>query len=480
MKRGLVLNLVSNVLFFLCGYVIHFFLGSNLQAAEYGVVGTIMTVLDFEYMFLSNGARQSIAKEISLSRFGIRDVIMKSVGFQLIVIAFFFALNFFGSTLFGKVLNDPNLAFYFRVAAFLIPANGLFVVLLGINDGLHRFSAGAIINTVYPIGKLSVIPLIIFFFKDDPVLGMEVGYLLALIISIVLGVILLIPARKGFENSSKEKIPFSTVARNTLSFSFFFIMVSLVLSIDTLVVKSVVSPSAMAGYYTGAVNLGKIPYYLVSAFCTIILPVISRNVGLGQFDEAKRQVRQFLLLITAFILPIPVIISASSRDLLVAFYHPSYAVASTTLACLAVSSFFMGVTVLLNMVVTAYSSNRFSDVLSIASLIVVVPLFIISAQHGGIALIAIASMASTMSTMLISYFAVLKRVGNVLSKKVLTIICVNVALWIVVHWLFSQLQSVNLLQIAVVYGAILLCYFVLLLATRLLPFPKKLFSAVVR
>ena len=473
MRKGLVLNLVSNILFFACGYVIHFFLGNTLPAAEYGIIGTITTVLDFEYMFLSNGARQSLAKEISLHRFETRGVVLKALGFQFLVIAFFFVLNFFGAPLFGTVFKDQSIVFYFRVAAFLIPANGLFVVLLGINDGLHRFSTGAIINTIYPISKLLVIPLILFAFPTRPVLGMEVGYLAALIISILVGLVLLIPAHRQLAATHLPSIQFSEIARNTLSFSFFYIMVSLVLSLDTLIVKSTVSPAKMTGYYTGAVNLGKIPYYLVSAFCTIILPVVAKKTGQHDLDGAVKQVKDFIQIIVIAVLPIPVIISASSTVVLSVFYKPEYGQAGNTLSCLAFSNFFMGMTVLFNMVLTAFASNKFSDALSIGSLIIVVPVFIMSAKYGGIVWIAIASATCTFLTMLISYLALYRKTGNLLYRSTLISMVLNGLLWVITRALFSTLEVTNLFMLAAAYVLLYVCFICALLILKIFKIPKN-------
>ena len=300
MRRGLIYSLSSNVIFFVSGYVLHFFLGNTMSAINYGVVGTIITVLDFEYMFLSNGARQSLSKEISMKRYSTLSVIAKTIAFQLIVIAFFFVINFFGAPIFGYVLNDSSLDFYFRVAAFLVPANGFFVILLGINDGLRQFGISALLGVIYPIAKLSAVPLVVFPFRDKPVVGVEIGFLLALLVSIVIGIIMLVATKGRIKTKSAGPIAFSTVAKNTLSFSFFFIVVSLVLSVDTLVVKSVVRPARMAGYYTGAVNFGKIAYYLMSAFVTVILPVVSHLVGEGKKDKAVTKAREITIVSLAF------------------------------------------------------------------------------------------------------------------------------------------------------------------------------------
>ncbi|MEE8724586.1 MAG: oligosaccharide flippase family protein [Bifidobacterium crudilactis] len=474
MRRGLILNLLSNVVFFVVGYVIHYFLGNTMSAASYGIVGTIMTVLDFEYMFLSNGARQSLSKELSLRRYAIRDVVRKSILFQVVLIAVFFSINFFGAPLFAHVLNDPTLAPYFRIAAFLVPANGLFVLLLGINDGLQRFSTSALLSTIYPIAKLCVIPLILLYFQDDPVAGMEVGYLLALVLVIVLGCVSLYRRKDDVRSPGNVKIPFGLVIRNTLSFSIFFIMVSLVLSVDTLIVKSLVVPAAMAGYYTGAVNFGKLSYYLMTAFFTVILPVVAKAIGEGDRSGAALRVKQFMVLVLSLILPIPVVISASSANLLSAFYHPEYAVAAEALSYLSLSSFFMGMTVMLNMVHTSFSSNRFSDLLSVISLISVIPIFVACAKTGGITYIALASMVCTFVTMLVSLGVVVKHAGNVLTARALWAVCGSVALWFGVKAVFVLFPITGLLQIAVAYTVIYGVYVAILVLFGIVKLPAKM------
>ena len=495
MRRGLVLNLISNIVFFVSGYALHFFLGNTMPPAAYGVVGTIVTVLDFEYMFISNGARQSVASEISRRRYDFRDVVGKTLAFQLIVVAFFFCVNFLGAPLFGIVLNDASLDRYFRVAAFLVVVNGLQTVLLGVNDGLQRFGTSALLSTFYPIAKLGVIPLIILVFRDDPVIGVEIGFLLAVVLTILLGCALLF-ARRGElrelrelqeqrtlqaldgDRRTPERIPFRYVATHTLSFSFFFIMVSLVLSVDTLIVKALVEPASMAGYYTGAMNFGKIAYYLLQAFSTIILPVVAKLVGEGRRDAAVSRTADLLLVAFVFILPICVVVSASSADLLAAFYGPSFDVASTALSCLSFSNFFMGITVILNMVLNSFGSSRFSDVLSIVSLVVVIPVFIVAARAFGITGIAVASVTCTGLAMLVTFLRVRQKVGRVMLRRTWIVLGANVALWLVVRLGFVYFGGVagigainkglGLLVLAALYALIYAAYLAALFASKVI------------
>lgn len=472
MRRGLVLNLTSNVIFFVSGYVLHYFLGNSMPPAAYGVVGTIITVLDFEYMFVSNGARQSLASQISRHKYDIADIIGKTIAFQLLVIAVFFCVNFFGAPLFGIVLNDASLDFYFRVAAFLVIANGLQVVLLGVNDGLQRFGTSALLGTFYPIAKLSVIPLIIFVFVDDPVLGVEIGFMLAVMLTILLGCIILAFNHAPLKVHRPEKVPFGEVAHHTLSFSFFFIMVSLVLSVDTLIVKAVVEPADMAGYYTGAMNFGKITYYLLQAFSTVILPVVAKLVGEGLMGKALSRIQELLLLAFAFIFPISVVISATSSDLLATFYSADFTVASPTLSFLSFSNFFMGMTVILNMVLNSYGSSRFSDVLSIVSLVVVIPVFIAAAKFGGIMQIGFASMLCTGVAMLVTLVRTYQKVGAVITKRTWAVIACNAVLWVAVFAAFHWIHITNLLVLALAYMLIYFAYVGIMIGLKIIPLPN--------
>lgn len=78
----------------LSSYAIHFFLGKALSPAEYGVVGTIITILDFDYLFLNNGVRQSISKALAGGAYDKRDVVKKGIFFQLLMVALVFGINF--------------------------------------------------------------------------------------------------------------------------------------------------------------------------------------------------------------------------------------------------------------------------------------------------------------------------------------------------------------------------------------------------
>ena len=479
MNRGLILNLISNLAFFVSGYAIHFFLGGFASPAAYGVVGTVITVLDIEYLFVSNGARQSLSRTLSAGRYDPRDVVAKTLAVQMAIVAVFVLIDVAGAPVFGRVLGDRSLDLYMRLAAFLVPANGLYVVMLGINDGLKRFGHSALLSTMYPLVKLGTIPLIMFVFPDRPVIGVEIGYCASMVLVIVIGALMLAPyliaSRRQSRNDSRDsrgkarlpRIGWREAAHGTIAFSLFFIMASLVLSADTLVVKAVL-PDGMAGFYTGAMNFGKTTYYLLQAFAVIILPVVAGLIGERRSDEALDRARDLVLLAVVFILPMAVSISATATDLLSSFYSRQFAVAAPALSCLALSSFFMGATVVLNMVLNAERDTRFSDVLSGVSLPVVVVAFVVAARLGGITAVAAVSMGSTFLTMTVSYFEVRRRFGDVMSAIAWRAVGVNVVLWIVMAALGAVLPDRNFIVLVFVYMLEYATYLTLLVAMGIL------------
>jgi O-antigen/teichoic acid export membrane protein len=289
-----------------------------------------------------------------------------------------------------------------------------------------------------------------------------------MLITIFVGMVLLIPARKSLVGGSPEKVRFKEVAKHTLTFSFFFIMVSLVLSVDTLVVKAVVRPAAMAGYYTGAMNFGKTSYYLLQAFAVIILPVVSGLLSQGERGQALSKAQELVLVACAVILPLAIVISSTSEDLLATFYHPEFTVAAPALTFLALSSFCMGMTVIFNMVLNIRKGSRFSDLLSIVSLIVVIPLFIVVAKYSGITALAAASLCCTAVTMVISYMEIKRRFGDPLTRQTWCVLAINAGLWIVLHALMRVLVIDNLVILALIYAGSYGLYLLLLLKTGLL------------
>ena len=443
MYKGIIFNVFSSLLFVASSYLMHFVLGYEMTPEQYGIMGSIITILDFEYLFLNNGVRQSISKEISKHKYVLSDLLLKCSVFQLLLIAILFSVNYFGSGIFCQILGDQTFDKYIKIAAFIIPFNGLYVITLGVNEGFQKFTSSALIGIVYAVGKLCVIPFVLFIFQD-PIMGTEMGLLTAIILAFLTGIFTLLINRKSFRSTGVEKISIRYYAKNTLNFSLFFIIVSVVLSIDTLIVKAVSVNDDMAGFYTGAVNFAKVSYFILSAFFTIILPIITYHYEKKQYEKAIETVKNFNTIIIALVVPITVVISATSAELLTTFYNEEYIVASSALTLLSWSHLFMGITVLYNMVIAATGKKSFSSVLAVLVLIVNIPLTIAMTKYFDITGTAGASIACTFFAMIVSVGYAKNDLKGIFEYTHLKIMGMNVLLWGLLELFIKNMKFTNI------------------------------------
>lgn len=454
MYQGLIFNIVYNVLFVVTGYIMHYFLGTVMTPSEYGIMGVIITILDFEYLFLNNGVRQSLSKELSKNKYNIKDLLKKSLFFQLILITVMFSINYFGAPFFASILNDQSFSIYLKYVAFIIPINGLYVLTLGINDGTKHFVSSAWIGIFYAIAKLSVIPFILYGFASDPVHGTITGFQFAIAVALIVGLFTVWINKKDLKRDYVEKIELKNYIVDTLNFSVFFIIVSVVLSIDTLVVKSLVADKDMAGFYTGAINFSKVSYFLLSAFFTIILPTATGYYVTKRYDELKQTIRKMMVIIMAFIFPITCVISASSNTLLSVFYKPEYTAARTSLSILAFSHFLIGITVMVNMIISATNEKKFSSRLAVAMLVFDIIACIILTKLFGILGTAISSIMCTSIATVISVLYMKKRMFNIFDRTTVKLGIANLVLWLGVYMLFSYINVNNIIILGLIYVGI--------------------------
>lgn len=471
MYLGLVLNIVSNLAFVLSSYVVHYFLGRTMSPAQYGVMGTIITILDFEYLFLNNGIRQTLSEELSGAQYDARDLIRKSLVVQFLLVGLIVVINVGGAETMAGILSDESLTKYIRYAAIIVPANGLYVITLGINEGLHQFRASATAGIVYACSKLSVI-IYVLWIVNDAVVGTELGFLTALIIATFVSVIMILQGRKKLVRKNGHYIQIGQYIRQILNFSIFFGVVSVVMSIDTLIVKGMVADDAMAGFYTGAVNFAKVSYFIMSAFVTIIIPIVAKRYLEGGIESVNNIVKTFFLIIVCFVLPITVIISSTSGILLQAFYGKEYTEAASVLSMLAFAHFFTGVMAMFNMVISTVEKKHFSTWLAVGIMLVDIPLCMILTKNWGMEGTAFGGLFCTFMGMVISYFHMRKLTGITMSRQNMMVIGVNLILWLVLKYISGIFTVENFFAVAFLYAGIYIVFELLMIAFKVCDIKK--------
>lgn len=452
MFKGIIWHTVGKALFLLSSYAIHFFLGKALSPAEYGIIGTIITILDFDYLFLNNGVRQSISKTLAGGMYDKRDVVLKGILFQSILLILIFTVNYFGAPVIANILGDGTLEKYIKYAALIIPFTGIYFAGLGVFNGLQIFTLEAGIVSVYPILKLAVIPLVAFVFSN-PIIGTEAGFLFAAIAICAVTLYFLVRKRRLYP-SGGQKINFCRYAKNAMSYSLLFSIVSVIMNMDTLVVKAVTGNDALVGYYTGAATFSKVPYYLLAAFYLVVLPIIAENYEKKQIEQARRSVGELMSIILALILPIVAVLCGSSYAVLSSFYKPEYAVAGPALTLLVLGIFCLGMTLVFCMIISAAGKERFTNLLAIFLLLAYAILSIFLTGQFSIIGTALANLICTVTAMFVSCRYAFKIFGKFLERKHYMIILVSAAMYLVTLGLFALLPRVKLPLLAAIYLAL--------------------------
>lgn len=476
MYKGVILHTVAKIVFVLSSYIIHFFLGKLMTPEEYGIVGVILTVINFDYLFLNNGVRQAISKAIAQQKYDINNTVKVGMVYQVIIIAVIFVINYFGAPFIAYVLKDDALVPYIKIAAFIIPATGIYFASLGVFNGFKLFVVEAAIITIYPTLKLLVLPFVKYVY-EDPVVGTEMGFFAAALgVCIICIVILLKNTGKYKSNKLKPKVPKVEYLKSAFSFSLLFSISSIVMNLDTLIVKGF-ETDAVVGYYTGAVTFAKVPYFLLTPFFLVLLPVVSENYAKGKIKESAVVVRDFITVILVVILPMVTIISASSTPLLTCFYKPEYAVAGDCLNFLIFGTFLLGMVLIFCNILSAANKKKFVTLLSLFLLAVFVVSCVVFTMLWSINGTAVAAIFTCGICTVLCIKKSVETFGNIFCKKHLIIIVINIIMFILVAVLCKYVAINNLIVYIAVAAVIYLIHFGVLAKLKVITF-KQIISAL--
>lgn len=453
MYTGIILHILNKAAFVIGSYAMHFFLGRYLSEAQYGMVGTIITIINFEYIFFTDGVRQGMSRSISSLRYDEKHLIRVGLGFQLALIAVFFAGTCFGAPLIAGMLGDMDMVPYIRGVAFLLPFTGIYSLALGILNGHKDFKAEAGIGMIYPVLKLSVIPFVMFVFHDA-VFGMEAGFLFAGVLIMVISVIQVLKKRSAFYTFS-EKIKVREYVLVAMNYLLLFCVSTVIMNLDTLILKSVSGDNTLVGYYTGVASFAKIPYFLLTAFYTVALPLITRHYEAGEIRETSEEIGSLLDLILALILPAVTVISAAAGHVLALFYKPSYRAGGNALSLLIFGTSFLGMALVFAMILSAASRKKIIAWISAGMLVLEIIFCPMLTSVLSLTGTALATFVTAGTGMLVSAYFTSSVYGNFWQKKHTQVLLMNLAAYALFFVLFRYLQFTNFFILVAACGV---CY----------------------
>jgi O-antigen/teichoic acid export membrane protein len=425
-----------------------------LTVEEYGIVGTIINLCNFYYLFLTNGVRQSISKNISVGCYLERKVIKNGVLMQIIFSIALSLINYLIAPVLAEQFGNTEFTLYFRYVSILIPFTAIYFALTGGLNGIKLFKAEAIVTSLYPLLRLTAVPFSMLIDKNKP-FGVISGFILSSFVSmLVTGILIVISFNKEKAIEAREEKPsYMSTIKTSLQFITMFAAITIVLNLDTLLLQFIKKDSVLVGYYTGVHTFSLVPYYLVSALYLVILPYIAENYQKGKIDEVKEIVIKNLRIITTFVFPIVLLISISSESLMVSFYGPEYSIAGKSLSILVLGLFMLSIFALVCVVLNGMNKKKITLISSVFIVILDIALQLLLIPKYGILGASLATSISAASgcvfiaICLFSYLNIWKTFYHAIYKTMLIIIVFSIVTFI----LYNSLLIDNLIVLALTY-----------------------------
>lgn len=473
MIKALGYHTVAKIFVVLAAYMLHYSLGKILTVEEYGIVGTIITFCNFYYMFLTNGVRQGISKMLSAGKYISGEVVRKGILLQVAVSLFLSCVNYLSAPFFSEAFGDPEFAVYIRQISFLIPLTGIYFALTGALNGMKLFLFEALVISFYPLSRLLAVPLA-FFAQENRASGVILGFTISSFCSAILAALFLKKKRRTDTDEKRESVSTKAMAKTSVGFILFFAANTLVLNLDTFFLQYIKKDTEQTGYYTGAHTFSLVPYYLISAFYLTILPFVSEKYEKGKKEEIRRLISKNINIIFTFVLPIALLISCTSKELLSCFYDSRYRCAGAALSLLCIGTFLLSFFAFLNVILNAVNGEKISRLISGVIIVLDVLLLYGVTPKWGITGAAAATLISAGVGCVGALYCLFRKLGCFWDKKLLArALFVNGIFALACRMVFMLFDVDHIIVLAGIYTFFGIAYLLTAIRTKILVLPDR-------
>lgn len=406
--KGAVYMVTAQMIAIISSYIIHFGLGRYLGPSMYGIYGVIMALVSMLTLILTSGLPQAVSKYIAEDNKKAYSIIKRTAKVQFMFSLVLFAIIFFGARVIANLLNDRSLVGYIIIAAFIIPFRAMTFLYNSYLNGKHYFKRVAFLSNLYSVYRVIFIFILAYFFY---VKGVLFGMILTSTVSLILVLLSIKEKNDEYEFEVKKAVKFA------IPVSIFTVLLTFLLSLDLYMVKSLLGNNELVGYYTSAAVISQIPYSLFSALSFVLLPAVSHSIANGLVVRTKRLINQSMRHILILLVPIVLLISAKSEELVSLIYSSKYMAAVEPLSILTIGLGFFILFFLLAIMINASGKPK----LSLGILLLVIPLnfvlnFVLIRSYG-LKGAAISTTIASFVAMVIAGSYMYKRFKTIISFK---------------------------------------------------------------
>jgi O-antigen/teichoic acid export membrane protein len=354
LARGTWYFILIQLVFLTGGYLIHAGLGRILGPSLYGTFGVVITLVTILNLILTSGIPRAVSRYIAIDHRTSRAIKKTAEKIVLIFSLMAFTTFFLSAKVLASILNDMELVPYIRVSAFILPVYAFFALYSSFLNGLREYGKEATAKLFNQLAK--IFGVFIFVLLGFSITGALFGYILSPFVGLLV-------ARHYFKPPREERnFKSELLVRFALPVIIYSVIFSVILSLDLFFVKRLLGGEKV-GYYTAAYNLGRTPYFVMSALGFSLFPAVAKSsvTNSGLLSKYVRGSIRYLLLI---IMPGVALISATSGNLVTLFFSARYLEASAPLTILVVGMGFFTFFYILTTVITATGRVKASVIIT--------------------------------------------------------------------------------------------------------------------
>ncbi len=429
--RGFLFILAAKAYFLITGFAVQFglprlFMRAAARIAESGVAAARMAqglygdygVATRTVSWINNtmvqGTIQAVSKYVAEDAERAASVRATALRVQAVV-GSTLALTYFAlSGVMAGWLNDPKLADYFRITSVIILAYALYAVFIGYLNGLKRFSWQAGFDMTYSTIKTGLILGLAF-------MGYGVAEVLGAFSFAAVAIAIIAAAVVGVGRGSTP-FDWRVLVKAMAIVVAYYIFFNSLLTADLLVLKGVAGrtpgldpetaaryASALAGVYTGVLNLSLLPYQGVLAVAFVVFPLISKSTFDQDREATEGYISNTLRYSLIFVALVAVAVASAPAGLL-RVLNPSFAVGETALRIYVAGEVFFALFAIANTIIIAsghmgVAAGIAAGVLSldVVSNLLVVPGYVMVAGDGLDPVGLVAAAAATAPVFLVGF-----------------------------------------------------------------------------
>ena len=376
MVRGLILSTIAQILYTLSAMGIHFWLGRELGRAAYGDAVVVLSTATVTCLVLKNGMREATSRCAATNPHRQSGVYLAAMKVQVPLSLCVAAAVFFGSDLIAAQLNDMSLSVYLKIIALQAPGMAMYYLSYGFLGGRKQFGRQTLLTGTYAALRVAfIVGLVLMGFG---ITGFAAGVVVTASLTALLGLVLSLNAGRA------RALAVGPLLKLAVPIAIFFASVALLMHIDILMLKRLCPSAAAVGDYGAAGTFARAPFFLLSAFYGVLLPLVASAYAAKNSELVREYISMAVRYLLVVLVPTLALLSSSATDVIVFFYGSRFAAAGGPLSILCIGTGFLLLTVQLLTVLQAAGRPISGTILMIALLPVDVALCaVLIPNYGG-------------------------------------------------------------------------------------------------